>query len=520
MAKNYLPSSTRYTISPYESHSTSVVNRLSHMNTYGKNCILGSKESLDVELTGDDSTAVINIGKCVIDDVLIELSESLTVDLKNTDNYVNNLLNYETGTAGYYYLCLYYKYILSRTTPTAYIQIFDPLTTSTFLDDSEYLILKVLTVAGNIVTAISDYDPSDVDVSRKYKENYSEFFGSLPTFESSDAGRMIGVSEDSTAFEFYVGGMEEWFQFQLNPISTTSSPSTADNNYPIGMIWINTTTHDSFILSEVVKGVSANWFQLNSISTTTSPSTADNTQVLGTIWINTTTHDTFILAEVSFGVSATWNQLNPISAITSPSTADNTQVLGTIWINTVTNDTFILAKVVTGVSATWNQLNAIVKLVDPTTSDNTYPLGTIWINNTYPGNSYVSNNIFILSNVSTGVSAVWYRLNKVVAGEDPTSADWDYNLGFIWLNAISFDVFIMIDKFPSVCGIWKRLTPIIKTTDPVTTSYTNTQDLGTIWINTTTHDSFICSEIDSGVSSTWDKINEDPRLYLKAYFLI
>jgi len=473
MAKNYLPSSTRYTISPYESHSTSVVNRLSHMNTYGKNCILGSKESLDVELTGDDSIAVISIGKCVIDDVLIELSEFLTVDLKDTDNYVNNLLNYETGTAGYYYLCLYYKYVLSRTTPTAYIQIFDPLTTSTFLDDSEYLILKVLTVAGNIVTAISDYDPSDVDVSRKYKENYSEFFGSLPTFESSDAGRMIGVSEDSTAFEFYVGGMEEWFQFQLNPISTTSSPSTADNNYPIGMIWINTTTHDSFILSEVVKGV-----------------------------------------------SATWNQLNPISAITSPSTADNTQVLGTIWINTVTNDTFILAKVVTGVSATWNQLNAIVKLVDPTTSDNTYPLGTIWINNTYPGNSYVSNNIFILSNVSTGVSAVWYRLNKVVAGEDPTSADWDYNLGFIWLNAISSDVFIMIDKFPSVYGIWKRLTPIIKTTDPVTTSYTNTQDLGTIWINTTTHDSFICSEIDSEVSSTWDKINEDPRLYLKAHFLI
>ena len=330
MAYNYLPgdgtSQTIYTVRPYASHSSNIVNRLTRIYTYGYSGVTGDKDSFNVtKEVGNVTEVEIQPGKCVIDDVLIELEVPVTVELLDTNNFINNqTILTETG---YYYLCIYYNYVLSRTLPRAIIQIYHPSLQGTYDWQGKYLLIKVLKVeniaGNNRVTEVLDYNPDNVDDYRRYRKSYIEFVGALPTFESTDLGRWIVLYDlEAETFQLYVGGINTW-----NLIETVGDPSgfarvhiaavdptSGDVSYDLGTFWINSVSNAAFILVDITGGV-ATWTELNAalsyasvVSDTSDPTPADDSQTVGTLWINTSTDVSFICVHQASGASV-WTEI-------------------------------------------------------------------------------------------------------------------------------------------------------------------------------------------------------------------
>lgn len=321
MADNYLPNTTEYAISPYSSYASDIMNKLTRVSTLTHNCVLGAGDSLEVEIDPGGLTLTINPGKCVIDDTYIELTESVEVDLVDIDNFVNNeTILTETGN---YYICLYYRYLKTRTLPQAAIKIFHPSIRDQYTPDGYYLLLKVVQSTnpggGNIATSCSNFDDEGgYETNYKtYKRNYAEYYNTLPEFSDEYIGRFAAVFENGL-FALYVGSDVEWILLSGEQDENTYSivvekaanPSILDDEYVVGTIWINNVNDSVWICAHQENDASI-WIQcvtpsgsyVDAISSNRDPINTDSSYSIPALWTNTVSGDVFVCIDNTIGAS-------------------------------------------------------------------------------------------------------------------------------------------------------------------------------------------------------------------------
>lgn len=211
MAYTY-PSQQR-TIDPYSSFNSNVVNELTRMITRGENC-LHNIHTIDViiDSTSPLDTLIVSSGQCYKDDVIIELTDSYSVDMHDSDFYLDTNHFDETG---YYYIVLKYSYVKSKPAPQASIRILKPSQRSLFAGGA-YLLLKVVEVIFNgssfEIATLYNYDPENIDVKRVFTRFYAGGEDSVPdTFNiEEDEGRLIYVRDKD---ELYFGTSDRWETF-------------------------------------------------------------------------------------------------------------------------------------------------------------------------------------------------------------------------------------------------------------------------------------------------------------------
>ena len=338
MADNYLPNTTEYAISPYSSYASNNVNKLTRVSTLSNNCVLGGIDSLEITITGGGLSLSINPGRCVIDDTYIELKTAVTVDLLDNDNYINNEAMTEIGS---YYVCLYYKYLKSRTFPQATIKIFPPSLRNTYNPIGYYLLLKVASVTnpgvGRRATAVANYDSGiGYEYSyKRYKRNYAEFYDVLPPFGPEFIGRFI-VVKTLTDYEMYVGSKTEWVLYAQQTGTyaevqeKNANPTILDDEYPVGTIWVNMANDTVWICAHQASNSSI-WIQcvtptgsfVDAIALSRNPTITDSSYTLPSVWVNTTTDAIFICTDKTPG-AAIWRL---IRTGTDPVMPDVTEIL-------------------------------------------------------------------------------------------------------------------------------------------------------------------------------------------------
>jgi len=209
---NIYPGQTR-TIDPYASYNSNVANRLTRMVTGGNNCLF-STHTIEVELDATSITHVtVSSGQCFKDDVIVQLSESTSLDFESSDSYVE----YGGGfnEEGYYYVVLDYEYVKAKPAPQAALKIIKPSQVNTHFT-SRYLFLKAVRVTYNGVifriASVHDGDPDNPSNQREYTPLYAGVSNSLPTFDSDEHEGMIIYVRDTGAL--YWGMHGRWEEFQ------------------------------------------------------------------------------------------------------------------------------------------------------------------------------------------------------------------------------------------------------------------------------------------------------------------
>lgn len=165
---NPIPTQTR-TIDPYASYNSDIANRLTRIITDGDDCLIYPSP---IEVTAaTDTTVLVNAGKCVKDDVVIEIG-NITIDLEDSDFYYDDT-DGVWDTTGYYYVVLDYQYQKSQTANTSSILVISPSQkygeSGVKYDTSRHLFLACLDVGvdgasykiDNILENDPDY-PTDV----------------------------------------------------------------------------------------------------------------------------------------------------------------------------------------------------------------------------------------------------------------------------------------------------------------------------------------------------------------------
>jgi hypothetical protein len=222
---NIYPTQQR-TIDPYAEYNSNATNRLTRVNTLGRNCIL-IPAYLDVTI---DSTnqVIISIGKGVVDDVLIDMSASFPVDFREADFYLSNS---PFNEAGIYYLTMYYAYTKSKPAPRAYIKIFKHSERGSW--NENYLFLKAVKVEFTgtrmVITDVYDADPNDTTKCRRYLPMYILVVNYLPIWTPDDNGKIIYNEDDGF---IYVGGKTGWIIYsQLTDYKNTENCDVGSLGY-------------------------------------------------------------------------------------------------------------------------------------------------------------------------------------------------------------------------------------------------------------------------------------------------
>jgi hypothetical protein len=164
---NPVPSQIR-SVDPYASYDSNVVNHLTRMISDGKNILL-SPSPIDVSWINTTFVRVA-MGKAIMDDVLIETTGVLDVDLSDIDFYISGG---GWGEIGNHLIVLQYEYQKTSPPPVAEIKIITPSQKATLYDPTRHLFLKCIEVtnpgSGLQVTdpdSVRDYDPDNPSVDR------------------------------------------------------------------------------------------------------------------------------------------------------------------------------------------------------------------------------------------------------------------------------------------------------------------------------------------------------------------
>lgn len=200
---NIYPTQQR-TIDPYAEYNSNATNRLTRVSTLGQNCIL-IPPHLAVTINSAN-VVTISRGKCLIDDVLIDITESFPVDFREASFYFSSS---PFNEAGIYYLTLYYKYVKAKPAPKAFVRIFKPSERMNW--NENYLFLKAVKVefSGSVmrITNVFDSDPGNSNRKRRYLPKYIDVIDALPSWSSSDIGRLIFHEKENL---LYIGGSDGW----------------------------------------------------------------------------------------------------------------------------------------------------------------------------------------------------------------------------------------------------------------------------------------------------------------------
>lgn len=162
---NPIPSQER-SVDPYSSYNSDVVNKLTRIISDGENILL-TPTPIDASIA-DTTTVSVSAGKCLKDDVLIEIQD-IDIDMTDEDFYVDSSGGVWNET-GYYYLVLEYEYQKTSPPPEASIKVIMDSQRSTVYDSSKHLFIKCLEITGSYqVTTLYDYDPDDPTLTRSVK---------------------------------------------------------------------------------------------------------------------------------------------------------------------------------------------------------------------------------------------------------------------------------------------------------------------------------------------------------------
>ena len=161
------PSQIR-SVDPYASFNSNSINPITRVVSNGDDCILASLPIKSTKLS--DTVITCSPGKCIKDDVLIEILSELNVDFTNALDYVSSDTGYWNEN-GYYYLVLEYNYVKAKPVPEASIKIIQPdqRTNPAFFNVS-HLLLKVVHVSGNVIDELLNYDPEHPEVQVRFSK--------------------------------------------------------------------------------------------------------------------------------------------------------------------------------------------------------------------------------------------------------------------------------------------------------------------------------------------------------------
>ena len=193
---NPIPIQTR-SVDPYASYNSNVVNALTRIISNGQNVILSSFPIRVEKLT--PTTARVYEGKCIKDDVLIEI-EQIDIDFADVDYYAS-----AGGSAfledGMYYIVLDYTYAKSKPAPVASIKIIKPSqrTNPGIFNSTAHMLLKVCDSTSNIILETYDFDPQ-IPTNRVLKSQTIDYDPRFPTgnYNASIVDQTIFAEGNST----------------------------------------------------------------------------------------------------------------------------------------------------------------------------------------------------------------------------------------------------------------------------------------------------------------------------------
>jgi len=125
-----IPASQVRAVDPFSSYHSDNVNRLTRMVTSGTDAIMQDPHLLPTKLS--NTQIRISSGLCIMSDVLIQTTSNETIDVTDSDNYVEGSL-FSGPFPAYGYLVLTYQYVKQPVAPTASLLI---LKTLANLDDT------------------------------------------------------------------------------------------------------------------------------------------------------------------------------------------------------------------------------------------------------------------------------------------------------------------------------------------------------------------------------------------------
>lgn len=217
------------TIDPFSDRNSANVNKFSQILTRGKNVILNHN---DFQLTKlSNTTFKVSTGSCIIDNVLINVTNDTVIDITNTSSFFSNGTTTATGK---YYVCLKYNYSRSRPAPQAGFVILKP-NEHGLVTVNKLLFIGVLNIIQSsgvyIIDTVETIDNSDLtNGQRQYLDFIGGIYETLPTFDSSKHVGMIAYELNSNLL--YYGGISSWNKVSTETLNiNTSSASVGDIVY-------------------------------------------------------------------------------------------------------------------------------------------------------------------------------------------------------------------------------------------------------------------------------------------------
>jgi len=236
--------------------------------------------------------------------------------------------------------------------------------------------------------------------------------------------------------------------------------------YSPGSVWIDTTTNTIYICANATTGAAV-WTTVAEVianEAAIDPTVNDDLAAgypVGSLWINTTTKSFFVSVDSSAG-AAIWNELphNNLIAVTAPGAGDDVDDgydVGSVWIDTATNIIYQCVDA-TAAAAIWIRIAASIEsAAAPTVGDDIgdgYNVGSTWTDTTL-------NERWVCVDNSTG-AAIWVRVATCNnAAADPTAnsdIDAGYTVGTTWTNTATGSVFVCTDNSDGA-AIWEIMTP-------------------------------------------------------------
>ena len=216
------------TVDPYASYNSDTVNKLNQMTTFGNDGLV-TTVSARVEIDSTAPLYVVTVGTGFLckDDVLVQLTDEVRVDLRRAISYVDDSYGALSAT-GYYYIVTDYAYQKARPAPQLRIKVVHASDAANkALVGSTLLLLGVVQVVSgtpNEISRIWDYDPTDTSKKRIYvnMDIRSETF--LPTHNpDTDTGRVV---YETSVDKFWFGFGDRWEEISRGVSVTVDTDST------------------------------------------------------------------------------------------------------------------------------------------------------------------------------------------------------------------------------------------------------------------------------------------------------
>lgn len=284
--------------------------------------------------------------------------------------------------------------------------------------------------------------------------------------------------------------------------------------YSPGSVWINTATNAVYICADATTGAAV-WTSIGGVTAyeaAIDPTANDDLAAgypVGSLWINTTTKSFFVSVDSSAG-AAIWNELphNNLIAVTAPGAGDDVDDgynVGSVWIDTATNIIYQCVDA-TAAAAIWIRIAASAEsAAAPTVGDDIgdgYNVGSTWTDTTL-------NERWVCVDNSAG-AAIWVRVTTCNnAAADPGVND-DIGDGYVkgstWVNTTNGTAWVCINN--TLAGAaWLQVTKNNSTNSDPTVNDDIDQGYvpGCVWVNTTNDTAWICVDNTNGAAD-WMQI--------------